>query len=295
MIHRTLGEALLGAALLFGVAGPASADERLINHAFNESEVIRVEGKMHVQATIIFGENETIENVAVGDSQSWQITPNKRANLLFLKPLSEAARTNMTVITDQHRYFFDLIASRTAKPLYMLRFAYRDSPAHPGTTGPQTEGVSQVSPHGSRAAMPSSANPATNGAIDRNLDPAMLNFAWKPSGDSKLIPQSIYDDGTSTFLVWGEKQPIPVILMRNDRGEEGPVNFAVRGSMIIITDVPSTLILRNGHARAMLRNDGRGTASRVRGDMPRSPAPVPTTTAASPPASALPSTDLAGR
>ncbi|MEO6716750.1 MAG: TrbG/VirB9 family P-type conjugative transfer protein [Novosphingobium sp.] len=293
MINRTLGEALLGTALLFGTAAPASADERLVNHAFNESEVIRVEGKMHVQATIIFGENETIENVAVGDSQSWQITPNKRANLLFLKPLSEAARTNMTVITDQHRYFFDLIASKTARPLYMLRFAYRDSAAHPGTTGSQAEGVRQVSPHGSGAAMPSSVNPATNAAIDTKLDPAMLNFAWKSSGDSKLVPQSIYDDGISTFLVWGERQPIPVILMRNDKGEEGPVNFAVRGSMIVITDVPGTLILRNGHARAMLRNDGRGTVSRVRGDMPRSPTPA--TIAASPPASALPSTDFAGR
>ena len=243
MIRSTFGRALLGATLLSGIAVPASADERLIEHTYNESEVIRIEGKMHVQATIIFGENETIENVAVGDSQSWQITPNKRANLLFLKPLSDAARTNMTVITDQHRYFFDLIASKAARPLYMLRFAYHDTGAHPATVGQQAEGVRPASPQTPVGATPTPANPATNAAIDPKPDHATLNFAWKASGDSRLIPQRIYDDGTSTFLMWNDSQPIPAILMRNDKGEEGPVNFAVRGSMIVITDVPSTLIL----------------------------------------------------
>ena len=117
----------------------------------------------------------------------------------------------------------------------------------------------------------------------------------KASGDSKLIPQRIYDDGMSTFLMWNDNQPIPAILMRNDKGEEGPVNFAVRGSMTVITDVPGTLILRNGHARAMLRNDGRGTVSRAasRVDTPRMPPPG--TIAASPTGSTLPSQDFAGR
>ncbi len=44
---------------------------------------------------IEFGHGERIENVAVGDSSAWQVTPNKRANLLFLKPLFGKAQ-------DQH-------------------------------------------------------------------------------------------------------------------------------------------------------------------------------------------------
>jgi hypothetical protein len=39
----------------------------------------------------------------------WQITPNRRASLLFVKPLPGAHRTNMTVVTDKRTYLFDLV------------------------------------------------------------------------------------------------------------------------------------------------------------------------------------------
>lgn len=112
------------AATLTVAAAPASADERLKRHPFDPEEVVQLDGKLGVQATIAFGEGETIENVAVGDAAAWQITPNKRANLLFVKPLEAGARTNMTVVTDRHTYFFDLVASGTTEPVYMLRFTY---------------------------------------------------------------------------------------------------------------------------------------------------------------------------
>ncbi|MFD2579871.1 TrbG/VirB9 family P-type conjugative transfer protein [Novosphingobium colocasiae] len=103
--------------------------------------MVRIDGKAGVQATIAFGQNEAIENVAVGDSQKWQITPNKRADLLFVKPLDSIARTNMTVVTNKRTYFFDLVASAKAKPLYMLRFTYKDDPkAAPATAPPLLPG-----------------------------------------------------------------------------------------------------------------------------------------------------------
>ena len=34
---------------------------------------------------------ERIENVAIGDSLGWQVTPNRKANLLFLKPMAAPA------------------------------------------------------------------------------------------------------------------------------------------------------------------------------------------------------------
>ena len=114
--------AAIAAMLALSSAMPSLADDRLVHHAYNENEVVRIEGRAGVQATIAFGQGESIENVAVGDSQSWQITPNKRADLLFVKPLEGTARTNMTVVTNRHTYFFDLVASPRARPLYMLRF-----------------------------------------------------------------------------------------------------------------------------------------------------------------------------
>ena len=127
--HNALG---LAAALLASTiaAAPARAeDPRLVERLYNADEVVKIEGRTNVQATIRFAEDEHIENVAIGDSQAWQVTPNKRANLLFVKPLTERASTNMTVVTDRHTYLFDLVASPAAKnPLYVLAFTYPEEP-----------------------------------------------------------------------------------------------------------------------------------------------------------------------
>ena len=80
--------AAIAAALLTLVSPAHARDARLATRLYNSDEVVRIDGRAGVQATITFAEDEHIENVAVGDSTSWQITPNKRANLLFVKPLA---------------------------------------------------------------------------------------------------------------------------------------------------------------------------------------------------------------
>ena len=61
--------------------------------------------------TIDFGDDEKVETVSIGDSTDWQISPNHRANLLFVKPMTAPAATNMTVVTNQRVYYFALTAS----------------------------------------------------------------------------------------------------------------------------------------------------------------------------------------
>ena len=109
-------------ALLLAAEPAVAKDARLETRAFSPDQVVLVEGRAGVQATIAFADDEHIENVAVGDSASWQITPNKRANLLFVKPLAPRARTNLTVVTDRHSYFFDLVSAPTSRGVYELRF-----------------------------------------------------------------------------------------------------------------------------------------------------------------------------
>jgi len=226
------------------IAAPAFADPRLQSHAYDPDEVVRIDGKLGVQATIAFGDNEGIENVAVGDSQEWQITPNKRANLLFVKPLAAAARTNMTVVTNKRTYFFDLVASAKASPLYMLRFTYADEPETPAM--PEQPDLAALNAD-ERAAI-------SDDPIAKPADQAVLNFSWRQKGNASLMPLRVYDDGKSTFLSWSKDQPVPAILVRNKQGEEGPVNYAVRGSTIVIDDVPSLIVLRTGEESSMLEN-----------------------------------------
>jgi type IV secretion system protein VirB9 len=222
------------------LATPAWADDaRLVEHRYDEGRVYRVEGRPKVQATIRFGEDETIENVAIGDSNAWQVTPNKRANLLFVKPLLARVSTNMTVVTDKRTYLFDLVASPVARPLYVLSFRYPDAPKSQADTSAQLA-----------QAAPPEADPAAT------VDPALLNFAWTKSGNKKLLPENIFDDGEATFLSWPEGRAVPAILVTNSEGTEGPVNFSVRGTTIVIEGVPAQLVLRSGKDKALVVNAG---------------------------------------
>ena len=223
-------------------AAPSFAkDERLVERAYNPHEVVRIDGRAGVQATIIFGENEQIENVAIGDSTTWQVTPNKRANLLFVKPLDGRAATNMTVVTDRNTYLFDLVTTTKARPLYVLRFTYPDAPEGKAASAP-------IAPNATELAAATDPYAV--------LDPAALNFAWGAKGASKLVPARTYDDGEATYLSWPAGQSIPAILITNEEGLEGPVNYAVRGDTVVVDGVPRQIILRSGKERAILTNDG---------------------------------------
>lgn len=241
-MKRAFLPVLIG-TLLAATAAPAHAeDPRLVERLYDPSEVVRIDGKTNIQATIQFGDSELIENVAIGDSTNWQVTPNKRANLLFVKPLTPRATTNMTVVTNRHTYLFDLVAGAKARSLYVLRFTYPDEP--------ESDDGAVL------AGGPNSVEMAAASDPYAVKDPASLNFAWKRDGDRKLLPARTYDDGESTFLVWAAGKSVPAILITNDEGLEGPVNYAVRGDTVVVDGVPKTIILRSGRDKALLTHDG---------------------------------------
>lgn len=243
----------LSALLLLSTA-PALADARLVERLYDPAAVVKIEGKTKVQATIQFGEDESIENVAIGDSSAWQVTPNKRANLLFVKPLEATASTNMTVVTNKRTYLFDLVANPRARPLYVLKFTYPDEP--------------EKAPETQLAAVVETASPAEMAAATDPyavVDPAELNFAWSAKGNRTLLPARTYDDGTATFLSWPAGQPVPAILVKDAEGTEGPVNFTVRGDVIVVDGVPREIVLRSGKEAATLTNTGPVRPAAARG------------------------------
>ena len=115
----------LSAVAALALSAPALADDpRLRTLVFDEAEVVRIDGKVLVQTTIKFAPDEVIENVAIGDSAAWQVQPNRAQTILFVKPLDPTARTNMTVVTSERTYLFDLVASPKNAALYVLQFRY---------------------------------------------------------------------------------------------------------------------------------------------------------------------------
>lgn len=242
---------ILLAALAF--AGPALADPRIATLGYDPSSIAPVNGRVGIQSTIAFAPDEHIENVAVGDSASWQVTPNKHANLLFVKPMLATARTNMTVITDKRTYLFDLGIHPKAPPVYVLRFTY------PKVVSPPVVAV----------AVPPAPAPASPQAVT----PDALNFAWAPSGVKSLLPGRVFDDGRSTWLQWAKDAPLPAILTRGPDGDEGPMNYSVHGDYVVLDSVPGQIILRRGKAVARLtssRPDDAAVVKRGGGGRPAS-------------------------
>lgn len=242
-MNRAALSSLALAATLAASTSALADDPRLVEQLYDANEVVRIDGKVRVQATIKFAENEVIENVAIGDSQAWQVTPNRRANLLFVKPLAANAVTNMTVVTSERTYLFDLVANPRSRPVYVLSFTYPEAPEDEQLALANIE----------RANAEELAAASDPYAV---IDPAMLNFEWAKSGEAALLPVRAYDDGRATFLTWPADRSVPAILIKDAEGTEGPVNFTVRGDTIVVQAVPREIVLRSGDESAVLVNNG---------------------------------------
>ena len=220
---------LVLALVLVGATEASAADNRIQTLVYDPDSIVRIVGRLGIQSTVEFNSDERIENVAVGDSSAWQITPNKRASLLFLKPVLQATKTNMTVVTDRHIYMFDLVAGTTdSSPVYALKFLYPDSQSVvTRTTVKVPEGPPPFAP-------------------DR------LNFGWQMKGANRLLPARAFDDGKSLYLSWNRDAQLPAILTLSNEGREGPLNYRTSGDYIIIDPVPSNILLRQGRKTAMV-------------------------------------------
>jgi type IV secretion system protein VirB9 len=149
---------------------------------------------------------------------------------LFLKPRAARVATNLTVLTNRRTYLFDYQAeSRPPDPtgadvIYALRFEY---PAAP---------VAVASSERRR--------------LDRDLDVARSvrprNYDYWYCGDPSLKPESAWDDGVQTTLVFGARTELPAVFALNEDGSESMVNFDVQAARIVIQRVARRLIVRRG-------------------------------------------------
>jgi type IV secretion system protein VirB9 len=226
---------LLLAAL---VATPAFAkDPRIATRLYNPTDIVTVHGHTGIQSTIEFGDDEHIDNIAIGDSASWQVTPNKHASIVFVKPMMPTAHTNMTVVTDRRTYLFDLVATPVGTPLYVMHFTYP----------PEPKPVVAIAP------PPAPVEPAPQVAEKApEATPADLHFDWATNGSKQILPMRAFDDGKSTWLAWPKDASMPAILQREPDGQEGPVNYRVQGDYVVVDGVPPQLVLRQGKLVATL-------------------------------------------
>lgn len=205
--------------LLLLLATPAMAqapsdqggDPRLQVIPYDAGQVVRLKVASRFQLTVLFGADERIENVALGDSDAWQVTVNGRGDALFIKPLRANGPTNMTVITDARVYSFELSPTYAAAmdTPFTVRFLYPSAlPTEPA-----------------QAAAPQ-------------------NGRYWLSGARALRPAAIVDDGERTWIDWGPQQALPAVFAIDAQGEEILVDGAMRDGRYVIDAVHRTLLFR---------------------------------------------------
>lgn len=195
---------------------PGPTDPHIQSVLYIPDEVVLLNGAIGWQIMLEFGADERIENVSIGDALAWQVTPNKRARILFLKPLIRNAATNMTVVTDRRRYAFQLQTSaRSAFTPWVVRFVY---PAEVVEALEEPPIVAQV----------------------------VSNLAYTIGGHPDIAPQRVWDDGTMTYFEFAREQPIPAIFANGPGKEESLVNTQTRGRVIVVQQRAGRFTLRSG-------------------------------------------------
>jgi type IV secretion system protein VirB9 len=231
----------MAAALVCGAGGavaaiapePGPGDPRIRVVHYDPDEVVELQGAIGYSMTLEFGPGERIENVSIGDGLGWQVTPNHKANLLFLKPLDARSATDMTVVTNLRRYVFDLSARRLVRRtdpslIFRVRFEYPEP------------FVARIEPR----------------PIPPPEPPRDVNHAYRLAGSAKTMPTRVFDDGHSTYFAFPPDQDYPAIFAVDPDRKEVVVNSATRQGLVVVDRLAGAFVLRRGAEVTRVLNDG---------------------------------------
>lgn len=185
-------------------------DPRIQSVSYVPDQVVLLEGAPGYQITLELSPDERAETIAVGDSTAWQVSANRRGDLLFVKALIGGVPTNMTVITNVRTYNFDLAPVGSSQMAYTVRFRY----------------------------------PPPVAAEEEAADDA-VEGRYRLGGDKALRPSEISDDGVHTYIRWPKDRALPAVYMVNDGGLEMLVNGMMReDDLFVIDSVQRKLVFR---------------------------------------------------
>lgn len=212
------------------VARPGPQDPRVRTVPYSASQVYALTGTYGMITTILFGEDEEVLTVTVGDSVSWQIVLAANKRVLNIKPMEDDAPTNMSVITTRRTYSFELLVNTSKskrEQTYTVRFIYPENAGLRGT-----------------AEMWRQAAEATKNPNIRNLRRDKVNFDYGFKGSDAGKPSWVFDDGVKTFMQF--TGDIPAIFVVDKKNRESLVNYRREGDYIVIDAVSRQWSLRLG-------------------------------------------------
>ncbi|TIR28940.1 MAG: P-type conjugative transfer protein VirB9 [Mesorhizobium sp.] len=232
MIKRFLTSAAIFAAILTHAYAaqtprPGSLDSRVTRVVYQQNNVVKVAATYGISTMIIFDEDEKFETISLGDTESWQVAPSEKGNILFVKPIAKNVATNMNIVTTKRIYFIELhdFAPDADKKVFGVRFVYPDKDLN--------------------AALRKEAEYRASNPNVSNIDKANVNLDYSFSGDPSLKPSMIFDDGKKTFFKFSGR--MPAIFAMNSDFSETLRNFRKEGEYLVVDGVATQYTLRDGN------------------------------------------------
>lgn len=226
---------LLSAALFIAAAThvqaletpkPGKYDARVTSVVYQANNVVKIDATYGISTMLIFDEEEKFETISLGDSDSWQVAPTEKGNILFIKPIAKDVVTNLNVVTSKRIYFLELhdYAPSADKKIYGVRFVYPEKDLN----------ASLRAEAEARAAHPNMSG----------IDKANVNIDYSFSGATQLKPTMIFDDGKKTYFKFSGR--VPAIFAVNTNFSETLKNFRKEGEYIVVDGVSTQFTLRDG-------------------------------------------------
>ena len=217
---------------------PYPEDARILKVAYQNNNVIPIQGQTFTSTQIVFGVNERILNVDGGDRDGWIVTYQKNLpNMLFIKPTTLlGSNSNITVVTTRHTYYFHVVNNKDSqhheKSTYAIKFFY------PEEERQQLKATLDAQKR-HRAA-----------ALSANKSPKTYNWNYSFNGTPDMIPAHVFDDGVFTYFELRPNQPVPAIfIVDNKHGEEAVVNMRRQGDLLIVHRTAPQFTLRMGKSK----------------------------------------------
>ncbi|MBI1198931.1 MAG: conjugal transfer protein [Phenylobacterium sp.] len=253
------------AALAQGSPKAGPSDPRIKVVDYDPWAVVRITGVFRTATQVLFGADEAIQHVAVGDATGWDVAAE--GNILFVKPKAPRAPTNLLVTTSRpggaRHYTFELAtragssARGTSDTVFGLRFRY-----------PADEAARAV------AALTAEQAAIERKVLELKLERAVIegrrNLAYAVQGSTALQPSEISDNGRFTVMRFPGNQPVPALYEVATAGTESLVPLDVRGEFVVVHVVARELRLRRGREVLCIYNEafdphgsrpGTGTAA----------------------------------
>lgn len=185
-------------------------DSRLETIAYENGATVPVNSAIGHGVMIVFAAGERVINFDAADPQAFSIDESVNTGSLVIRTNRTPENPKITVRTQLRTYNFLVLAGMPEDADMVVQFIYAD----------------------------------TNAGVAREPALEVKRPQYRITGEASLRPTQISDDGTRTFLVWGEDQALPAVFSVNPFGDEEIVDGYMRAGIYTIDRVYPRLVFR---------------------------------------------------